>query len=726
MPLSTREDEMAKIFIGVAWPYANGPIHVGGVAGCYLPPDIFARYHRMKGNEVLMVSGSDMHGTPVTVRAEEEGVSPEELAQRFHEENTAALDKLGLMPSFSLWLSTEDEAHKETAKAMFLRLYERAFLYEKEQELPFCPTCQRTLPDRYVEGTCPLCDYEDARGDQCDECGKLLDPDQLVKPRCKTCDSAPEFVTRSHFFFKLSDLEEDLKAWMANKDHWKPHVLNFSKNYLEMGLKDRPVTRDTKWGIEVPIEGHENKRIYVWFEAFMGYYSMAVEWARRSGNPDAWKDYWQNPDCRHYYFLGKDNIPFHTIFWPAVLMAHGDLQLPYDVPANAFMRFEGAQFSKSRGISLALKDILERFDADALRYYITNVMPENRDADFSWDELIAKNNNELVATYGNFVHRTLSFTHKNFGVIPPSIPPDNPDREAVEEIKRCSHDVAALLEKCEFKRGIKRAMELARFGNQYLDAQAPWNQIKEDRDKCGKTLYTAIHISRALAVIMAPYLPFSSQRLWESLGEEGDIAEVSWDEALAAPEAGRTLAEPKPLFEKLEEMKMEDRVEKEWPADMGRLDLRIGEIESVEDHPDADKLIVMHVNIGKGTRQLVAGLKQYYSKEDLAGKKIVVLCNLQPARLRGVESQGMLLAAVKDEDVSILVPEGDAAPGDEIRGTFGHGGLLSFPDFKKMKLEIAADGYAEFVGKDGGRFQLHTLTAKVRPDKAMPPGAKIE
>jgi methionyl-tRNA synthetase len=715
---------MSKIFIGVAWPYANGPVHVGHMAGCNLPPDIFAKYHRMRGNEVLMVSGSDMHGTPVTVKAEAEGLKPEELADKYHQLNVKAFEDFGI--EFDLFLSTEDETHKKVAKQMFLRLHERGYLYEKEMELPYCHECDRTLPDRYVEGTCPFCDHKNARGDQCEECGKLLDPDMLIEPRCNACNNPPEFVKRIHFFFKLSALEEELKKWVADKTYWRSHVFNFTKTFLEGGLKDRPVTRDTTYGIEIPIEGHENKRIYVWFEAFMGYYSMAIEWARRDGENDAWKDYWQNSDCRHYYFLGKDNVPFHTIFWPAVLLAHGDLELPYDVPANAFLRFGGEQFSKSRGISVDIQDIVAKYDPDAVRYYMSTIMPENRDADFSWEEFIAKNNNELVATYGNFVHRTLSFTHKNFGEIPHPQQLDTPDREAIEEIKRCSHDVAELLEKCEFKRGIKRAMELARFGNQYLDSSAPWTQIKSSKERCGTTLYTAIHISRALAVIMTPYLPFSSQRLWESLGEEGKITDISWEEALIPPEAGRKLAPPEPLFKKLELIEMEEQTVKEWPVDMGKLDLRIGLIEEVRDHPDADKLIVMDVNIGHQKRQLVAGLKQYYSKEELEGKKIIVLCNLQPARIRGVESQGMLLAAVKGEEVTILEPEGEAEPGDKIRGTFGDGGMMSFPDFKKMNMEVGSGGYAEFVGSDGGRFELHTEKAKIKPDKRIAPGAKIQ
>ena len=714
---------MAKIFIGVAWPYANGPVHVGHVAGCYLPPDIFARYHRMKGNEVLMVSGSDMHGTPVTVRAEEEGVEPAVLAEKYHTLNAKAFGDLGL--TFDLYLNTENETHKEVVRGMFLRLHERGYLYEKDMELPYCPECDRTLPDRYVEGECPFCHYENARGDQCEECGKLMDPDMLISLRCVACSSTPEFVTRRHFFFKLSALEEPLKEWMADKDYWRPHVLNFSRNFLEGGLKDRPVSRDTTYGIEIPIEGNEDKRIYVWFEAFMGYYSMAVEWARRKGEPEAWKEFWQNPECKHYYFLGKDNVPFHTIFWPAVLMAHGDLDLPYDVPANALLRFGGEQFSKSRGVSVALNDIVANYDPDAFRYYISMIMPENRDADCSWKEFVAKNNNELAAAYGNFVHRSLSFTQKNFGEIPEPGESTGKEEEALAEIEKALEEVGNYLEKCEFKRGIKRAMELARFGNQYIDAKAPWKQLKADRAACATTLYTSLHIARALAVMMQPYLPHSSQRLWEMLGEEGDISKARWEEALRPPVPGTKLDVPTPLFEKLELMEMEKS--DEVPEELSKLDLRIGEIVEASDHPNADKLVILKVDLGDEQRQLVAGLKQHYSLDQFTGKRIVVLCNLQPEKLRGMMSEGMLLAAVTagEAEVSLLKPDGDAAPGTKICGTT-RAGQISFPEFKRFKLEVGEGNTANFVTGDGDRFRLSADGVGMITDKPMPPGTKIE
>ena len=725
---------MSKIFIGVAWPYANGPIHVGHMAGCNLPPDIFRRYHIMKGNEVLMVSGSDMHGTPVTVKAEKEGLKPEELAEKYHQLNMKAFNDFGV--KFDEFHSTEDPDHIKIVQEMFLQIHKNGYLYEKEMELPFCSECDRTLPDRYVEGECPFCHYENARGDQCEECGKLMDPDMLINLRCTTCGSTPEFVKRNHFFFKLSALEEPLKAWMADKDYWRPHVLNFSRMFLEGGLKDRPVTRDTTYGIKIPIPGHDDKRIYVWFEAFMGYYTMSVKhFTGPDGNINQKKfdEFWREPDIKklkHYYFLGKDNVPFHTIFWPAVVLAfNGEdkppLNLPYDVPANAFLKFGGQQFSKSRGISVAIKDIVEEYDPDAMRYYMSVNMPENRDADFTWEDFVTRNNSELVATYGNFVHRTLSFTQKNFGEIPEA--PLNP--EAEKAIKSALEEVGQHLERCEFKMGIKRAMELARFGNQYIDAQAPWKQLKADRDACAATLYTSICISKALAIIFAPYLPFSSQKLWKSLGEEGNIYEASWKDALIPPKPGTKLEKPEPLFKKLDPPKKDEPEPEEKPKEtikmtLDKLDLRIGKVVEANEHPNADKLIVLNVNLGQENRQLCAGLKEHYSLEEFVGKHIVVVCNLKPAKLRGIMSEGMLLAASEGDVVSLLLPPEGAEPGTNLDGTT-QAKQIEFPDFLKYTLEVGEGGNAGVIIDD--KFIPFTVNEKtIGTDKNLSAGAKIK
>ncbi|MFH0816893.1 MAG: methionine--tRNA ligase [Methanobacteriota archaeon] len=695
---------MAKIFIGVAWPYANGPVHVGHIAGCNLPPDIFARYHRMAGDEVLMVSGSDMHGTPVTVKAEQEGIPPAELAQRYHEMNAAAFANFGIV--FDLFLTTEDPTHKSEVQKFFLKLLERGYLYEKEMELPYCPKCARTLPDRYVEGTCPFCSYDKARGDQCPECGKLLDPETLKMAHCKTCGTTPEPVVRKHFFFKLSALEKPLLEWLSDKNYWRPHVTSFARNFIESGLKDRPVTRDTEWGIEIPVPGYEDKRIYVWFEAFMGYYTMAVEWARRQGRPEAWREFWQNPECRHYYFLGKDNVPFHAIFWPAVLMAHGGLNLPYDVPANAFLRMDGEQFSKSRGVTLNAADLLEKYGPDSLRYYISAIMPESRDAEFSWEEFVAKTNNELVATLGNFVHRTLTFTEKNYGAIPEMGTLAEADKAALATIERAQAEVARCISLCEFKNGLKAAMDLAREGNRYFDSVEPWALVKADRARCGAVLHVCLKFAKALAVLTMPYIPHGAARIWNAIGCEGEP--TSWAQAIEPLEAGKPLRKPDVIFRKLEAEK------KEEASPLAMLDIRAGRIKSAADHPNAEKLVVLNLDVGE-ERQIVAGIKQHYSIEQLAGKNILVVCNLQPAKLRGVESNGMLLAADDNGVVSLLAPPESAAPGERLDGCAPAAQI----DFKRFQSVVFIAGKFSQGKMDIGRPVA--TDAKGLPDGVVVP-----
>ncbi|MFQ5909766.1 MAG: methionine--tRNA ligase [Thermoplasmata archaeon] len=683
---------MTKVFIGVAWPYANGVIHVGGLAGCYLPPDIFARYHRMKGNDVLMVSGSDMHGTPTTVAAEAEGLEPEVIADRYHEVNKRSLERFGL--SFDLYLSTEHPTHFEIVKEFMVDFWEKGHIYEKEMTLPLCENCSRFLPDRYVEGTCPHCGHTGARGDQCDECGKILDPEDLIDPYYTICKERPEMTVRNHLFFRLTAFEEPLKDYVKDKTYWRPNVLNFTRNWLESGLVDRPVSRDITWGIPIPIEGHEDKRVYVWFEAFMGYFSMAVEWARRKGDPDAWKDFWQDPEAKHYYFLGKDNIPFHTIFWPAVLMARGNLNLPYDVPANEFMRFEGEQFSKSRGVTLEIDKFLDRYPADALRYYLTINMPENRDSDFSLRDFITRNNTELLASYGNFVHRVLTFVNKHFGEVPPVVKMTKRDSEALERIEQAWKKVDENLDRVRFKDSMKEIMSLSRFGNQFFDAVGPWTLVKVDKEACGTSLHIALRIVKALCILNAPFIPFSSARLWNMLGYESDVHGQSWEEVLNDIEAGQKIGKPSPLFVKME--LPEEKIDVE-----SILDLRVGKVISIENHPNAEKLYVMSVDLGDEKRRLVAGLKGHYATEDLLGKDLVILCNLQPAKLRGVESNGMLLAAEDKEVVSVLLAEG-FAPGTQILGRKGLP-MISFESFRNLRI-VVAEGRGGKVDVGGGRL----------------------
>ncbi len=729
---------MKQILIGVAWPYANGPIHIGQVGGCYLPPDIFRRYHKMKGDEVLMVSGSDQHGTPVTVTAEEEGMTPKEVAEKYHRINSKALEDLGV--EFTLFTYTMHPTHKRVARDMFKTLYEKDYIYKDTMETFYCSHCDKFLPDRYVLGTCPKCGAEDIRGDQCDECGVLLDPEDLIEPRCKYCGGTPELKESEHFFLKLSAFQEKLEEYISDKDFWKQHVLNFTQGWLDEGLEDRPISRDMKWGISVPIEGYEDKKIYVWFEAVIGYLSTAIQWAER--NEKDWEKFWKNPDAEHYYFLAKDNIPFHTIIWPAMLMGYDeDLNLPYDVPANEYMLLKGKQFSTSRGNVITLTDILKEFDSDAIRYYITRVMPELKDTNFTWEEFAEKNNSELVGNLGNFVHRVLSFTHSNYGHVPKSGELTDRDEEILDTIDKKVERVGEFISQAKFKEGLRVLLELSREGNRYFNDQEPWSVIKENEERCKTILNISLRIVKAVAIAGAPYLPNSMDTLWTYLNQEGSVHEHSWDEHKVGIEEGTELKEPKPLYKTID---FEDiKARSDIMDSLSELDLRIGKITEVKEHPNADKLYITRVDIGDEERTLVAGLKPYYEKEEMEGKKIAVVANLAPAKLRGIKSEGMMLAAQEGETVSLLAPEGEV--GNVLKDTTKGAEEISFNDFQDYEFKIAQwndgkidaggsldpvsseefEGLAAVLVKDEKAYVLKDEEGAVGLDKEVSPGSEV-
>ena len=580
-----------RIFIGVAWPYANGYQHLGHLAGAYLPPDLFARYHRLAGNEVLMVSGSDAHGTPTTVRADQEGVSPREIFERYHAKFLETYQQIGL--TFDLFTHTDTENHHRVAQDIFLKILENGYLYKEVQQQLYSPREGRFLPDRYVEGTCPHCGNPDARGDQCDNCGKLLEPTDLINPRSKaTGDTALELRATEHFFLDLAKLSPALKAYLEdNKAYWRPNVLNFARNYVDAGLHGRAFTRDIDWGIPLPLPGYEGKRLYVWFEAVMGYFSASIEWAANQGTPDAWKAWWYDPAVPTYYFVGKDNIPFHTVIWPAELLAMGrlycdecsaKLSLPYDVPANEFMNFKGQKFSKSRGGSVDVPYFLSRYDPDPLRYYLTAAAPETRDTEFSWEEFVERNNNELVATWGNLANRVLSFAYRQFdGRVPEPGELAPEDQELIASVEAGFEVIGDLLAACKFRAALGEAMALAREANVYLDRKAPWFQIKTDRNAAATTVYVVLRVIDNLKMLLAPVLPHTAQRLHEYLGNEGQLfgtqriveyqeatrshralvydhtgAVGSWTPSRLSP--GQALRQPAPLFKKLDESVVEE------------------------------------------------------------------------------------------------------------------------------------------------------------------------
>ena len=525
------------VLIAVAWPYASAKIHVGNLTGAYLPADILARYHRLRGRDVLMVSGSDSHGTPVTVRADEDGTTPEEIYKQFHAEFILLFQKLGL--TYDIFTSTHTSNHFDVAKKLFLSLKENGYLYTEDSLQWYSTEQERFLPDRYVEGTCYFCGTPGARSDQCDHCGHLLEAEKLIDPKSKIDNSTPELRSTTHYYLDLEKLQDRVADFLRDRqDYWRPNVIRQSLGQIETdGLHGRPITRDLAWGVPVPVEGWEGKCMYVWFEAVIGYLSGVIEWGLLHNEPDAWRHWWLDPNSKTFYCIGKDNIPFHAIIWPAELIGVGDsfdakmnaedpkpLVLPYDVPANEFMNLEGKKLSGSKNWAVWGLDFLERYDPDPMRYYLTVNMPETRDSDWDWEEFYQRNNNELVATWGNLANRVLSFGYKNWdGKVPEPGELREADLALLEVIKEGFNEVAEALETVKLRAAVQGAMRLAAEVNKYLDTAAPWFEIKQDKTEAAKTIYTAMQAIDWLKLIFAPFLPHTSQQLHEMLGYEHPI-----------------------------------------------------------------------------------------------------------------------------------------------------------------------------------------------------------
>ena len=579
-----------NILVAVAWPYANSPIHVGNITGSYLPADIFTRYHRLKGHRVLMVSGSDAHGTPVTVQADAEQSTPLEVYRRFHADFLDLFQKLGL--TYDLFTSTHTENHFKVAQSLFLALKQNGYLYTDSSLQWYSPAQRRFLPDRYVEGTCYVCGYSNARGDQCDNCGSLLDANQLIDPRSKIDGSTPELRETKHYYLDLGKLQSEIVEFLRGREsYWRSNVLRQSLGQiLANGLHGRAITRDLDWGIPVPIEGWDGKCLYVWFEAVIGYLSATIEWAQITAQPDVWRDWWNDPATQAYYFIGKDNIPFHAVIWPAQLIGAGEwfnlifeerhgcrLTLPYDVPANEFMNLEGKKISGSRNWAVWGADFLSRYDPDTLRYYLTTNMPESKDTDWDWQDFLNRNNNQLVATWGNLANRVLSFAYKHWQgrvPVPGELRPE--DQQILSSIEAGFEKVGAHIETVRLRAAMFEALALATEVNKYLDAAAPWFEIKRDKNAAATTIYSALRAIDSLKVLLSPFLPFTCERLHaylgytqplfgeqfvetqqDSLGEHGVLryrAETGAGRWVASQlAAGQTLLQPAPLFRKLED-----------------------------------------------------------------------------------------------------------------------------------------------------------------------------
>jgi methionyl-tRNA synthetase len=584
-----------NILVAVAWPYSNSLIHVGNITGSYLPADIFARYQRLAGNRVLMVSGTDAHGTPVTVRADAEGTTPLQVYQKYHAGFLELFQKLGL--TYDLFTTTHTENHFKVSQAIFLALQKNGYLYVESEQQWYAPSQGRFLPDRYVEGTCYICGYPNARGDQCDNCGNLLDALQMINPHSKIDGSTPELRETKHFFIDLGKLQPQIIKFLRDREsYFRPNVLRQSLGQiLANDLHGRAITRDLDWGIPVPVDGWEGKCLYVWFEAVIGYLSAAIEWAQIAENPDAWQDWWTDPEAFSYYFIGKDNIPFHAVIWPAQLIGAGEwfgklfdqdegepLNLPYDIPANEFMNMEGQKISGSRNWAVWGLDFLSRFDPDPLRYYLTANMPESRDADWDWGDFVRRNNTELVATWGNLANRALTFAYNNLGGVVPTPGELRPaDQKLLAVVEAGFKSVGDHLEAVHLRAALEEAMRLAGEGNKYLEKNKPWAEIKNDKAAAATTIYTALRAIDSLKVLFSPFLPFTCEKLHNYLGYtqplfgeqfvETRVDQLGEHQALRYRRAdssgrwepsrlpdGQVLQQPAPLFRKLDEAVAEE------------------------------------------------------------------------------------------------------------------------------------------------------------------------
>ena len=711
--------EYTTIFM--AWPYANGPLHLGHVAGNSLPADIQYKYERARGRKVLMCSGSDEHGTPITVTAEEKGITPQSVVDEFHTINAKALadlgcswsqniDTRGIEYGGSLYNRTTDIRHKEIVQEIFMQLLEQDLL-QKQTMQQYCEIDTegnvKFLPDRYVVGICPVCGNEEARGDQCDSCGSTYEAHELNSPKSKSNPNAKiEIRDTDHLFYKLNEFQDDLEKHSQSRQKiWKPNVRAMTKNWLNMGLRPRAVTRDLEWGIDVPIDDTEwtNKSIYVWFEAVQGYYTCARIWAEKfaSEHPDkenAWENWWinkPNQSLRHIYFMGKDNIPFHTIIWPAILMGmnrsrNTDMQLHIEdnVAANEYLMLQGGQFSKSRKHGVWLPAFLERYDPDSLRYYLTINMPEGHDTDFRWEDYVERVNNELIGNYGNFVHRVMTLSNRLDNTTSnPLSEFDSPEKhsEFYDYIRTCVKSAMDSMERQRFKEALRHIMNIAQSGNSYLQKAEPWaylnNDPSDDRYNSLSSLAACWRACKSLAVLTAPFMPFQAERLWASLGEPGNAADQLWE---SATQFDSTLnwsqEQPKALFSKLdldEILKNEaiiaspDTQEASYIEfeDFMKVDMQTGTILKVENHPNADKLYVVTIEDGPdSTRTVCAGLKEHYSVDDLVGKSVIFVANLKPRKLRGIMSEGMMLAAEDSEGkVTLLTTDSDIVAGSGVR-----------------------------------------------------------
>lgn len=692
-----------KYLITSALPYANGPVHIGQIAGAYLPADIYVRFLRLCGHDVVYICGTDEHGVPITLNAEKEGITPKELVERYHNNIKESFKKLRI--EFDNFSGTSRSVHHEISQRFFLNLHEHGFLETQSNKQFYDAKAKKFLPDRYVVGTCPYCKHEKARGDECPKCGKWIESTNLINPISSLTGTPPELRETSHWYLCLDKMQPLLEKYIENRPFWKDNVKNFAYAWFKEGLGKRPITRDISWGVQVPLEGWEEKVLYVWFDAPIGYLSSTVEWAEKIGKPDKWREYWQNPDCKMLHFIGKDNIPFHIIVWPAILMGqYNNLEgtplddkefyvLPYNVPANEHLTIEGNKLSTSTGNAVWVDEYCDLFPTDPLRYYLAANAPETNDSDFSWKAFQLANNSELANILGNFINRTLAFINKNYDNKVPALKQlEEVDEQQLKDIKAFPDKIKKHFQQFEVRRASFEIIHFCRYGNKYFDIKTPWVDVKSNPDRASTTLHICAKMIKMLAPLMYPVMPDSAEAVWEMIGETKPLNEVSFDDISQMEiKAGTQPVNVRPLFKRIEDKTLDGVIEDFYNRikektmdetkdfvdfeakptitfdDFTKIDLRVATIKEAVKVEKSKKLMQLQVNLGKETRQIVAGIAEKYNAENLIGKQIIVVANLKEAKLMGIESKGMLLAATDDENnLIILSPEKPIKNGSKV------------------------------------------------------------
>lgn len=675
-----------RTLVTTALPYANGPVHIGHLAGVYVPADIYVRYKRMKGEEVLFIGGSDEHGVPIAIKAKKEGITPQEVVDRYHTLIKESFRRLGI--DFDIYSRTSSSTHHEMSSRFFLKLYEEGKLIQQTSEQYYDPEAGQFLADRYITGTCPHCHNERAYGDQCEACGTSLNPTDLIDPHSTISGATPVMKETTHWYLPLGEYEGFLREWILDgHKEWKPNVYGQCKSWLDLGLQPRAVTRDLDWGVPVPLEGAEGKVLYVWFDAPIGYISNTKELL-----PDTWETWWKDPSTRMLHFIGKDNIVFHCIIFPTMLKAEGSYNLPDNVPANEFLNLEGDKISTSRNWAIWLHEYLDDLPGkeDVLRYVLTANAPETKDNDFTWKDYQARNNNELVAIYGNFVNRALVLTHKYFDGKVPTLGTLQPvDQEMLREVEAIPAQLDHEMEHFHFREALRVAMQLARIGNKYLADTEPWKVIKTDPDRVATILHLSLQLVANLTTAFAPFLPFSTKRLLAMLQAPEEGFAYSRFGAMDLLAEGHSIGEAALLFDKIEDDLIQTQLDrlariKKENEENGRTaepiakeiafddfvasDLRAGKILACEKVPKADKLLKFSIDDGLGGRTIVSGIAQYYQPEELVGKTVAFVANLPVRKIRGVESQGMILSVedYRTKQLQVVVLPDGVAPGSKL------------------------------------------------------------